>query len=65
MNCPSLCINVLPVLVCGQEPLQSFKPLPSWGPGDKEARRRLIKVHGQLMRRDQLHGADNAAMEME
>ena len=65
MNCPSLYTNALPVLVCGQEPLRPFKPLPSWGPGDKEARRRLINAKGKLMRRDQLHGADNAAMEME
>ncbi|XP_043210928.1 sodium- and chloride-dependent neutral and basic amino acid transporter B(0+)-like isoform X1 [Amphibalanus amphitrite] len=45
--------------------LQSFRPLPSWGPGDKEARKRLLSVRGQLMRRDELHGADNAALEVE
>ena len=57
--------DTLPAVSHRQEPLQPFRPLPSWGPGDKEARRRLINVRGQLMRQDQLHGADNAALEME
>ncbi|XP_037085961.1 sodium- and chloride-dependent neutral and basic amino acid transporter B(0+)-like isoform X2 [Pollicipes pollicipes] len=50
---------------CKGEPGQAFRPLPSWGPGDKEARRRLLAVQQQLLRRDQLHGRDNPALEME
>ena len=48
-----------------QKPGQAFRPLPSWGPGDPEARRRLLALQHQVHGRPQLHGHDNAAMDTE
>ncbi|XP_037076901.1 sodium- and chloride-dependent glycine transporter 2-like, partial [Pollicipes pollicipes] len=51
--------------LCRWRPKQAFQPLPSWGPGDREARSRLLALQHQMHQRDRLRGLDNHAMELE
>jgi len=62
---PIWAVCVLGYYTCKGDPGQAFRPLPSWGPGDPEARQRLLHAQQQLLKRDQLQGVDNPAMEME
>jgi len=51
--------------LCKWKPGQAFRPLPSWGPGDQDARRRLLALQHQVFQQSRLHGRDNPALETE
>ncbi|KAF0289306.1 Sodium- and chloride-dependent glycine transporter 2 [Amphibalanus amphitrite] len=51
--------------LCKWKPGQAFRPLPSWGPGDRDARRRLLALQHQVHGRPHLHGHDNPGLETE